>query len=202
MARGLSGFGSWALEHRLNGCGSRVHLLHGMWDLPGSGIHPLPPAVAGGFFTTEPPRKSSKQPLICFLSLSISLHVLKFHINGNTVYTLRLWWGALVFFPVNITTIFPFICAVSVSSYIAEWYSNGTQFYLSKYLLIDILVVSGFVVSGYYKLSCCEYVFVLRKIVCSLGFVPVATKVGSYCWCMFILFYKVDVSFYILISNV
>ena len=115
--------------------------------------------------------------------------------------------GELWFFPVNITTVFPFICVVSVSRsfFILR---NGiplsecSPFYLSIYLVIDILVVSGFVVSGYYKLSCCEYVFVLRKIVCSLGFVPVATKVGSYCWCMFILFYKVDVSFYIVISNV
>ena len=28
-----------------------------MWDLPGSGIEPLSPVLAGGFFTTEPPRK-------------------------------------------------------------------------------------------------------------------------------------------------
>ena len=29
-----------------------------MWDLPGTGIEPLTPALAGGFFTTEPPGKS------------------------------------------------------------------------------------------------------------------------------------------------
>ena len=28
-----------------------------MWDLPRSGIEPLSPVLAGGFFTTEPPRK-------------------------------------------------------------------------------------------------------------------------------------------------
>ena len=28
-----------------------------MWDLPGPGIKPMSPALAGGFFTTEPPRK-------------------------------------------------------------------------------------------------------------------------------------------------
>ena len=28
-----------------------------MWDLPGSGIEPVSPALAGGFFTTEPPGK-------------------------------------------------------------------------------------------------------------------------------------------------
>ena len=26
-----------------------------MWDLPGPGIKPVSPALAGGFFTTEPP---------------------------------------------------------------------------------------------------------------------------------------------------
>ena len=29
-----------------------------MWDLPGPGIEPMSPALAGGFFTTEPPGKS------------------------------------------------------------------------------------------------------------------------------------------------
>ena len=30
-----------------------------MWNLPGPGIEPVSPALAGGFFTTVPPRKSS-----------------------------------------------------------------------------------------------------------------------------------------------
>jgi len=28
-----------------------------MWDLPGPGIKPMSPALAGRFFTTEPPGK-------------------------------------------------------------------------------------------------------------------------------------------------
>ena len=56
-ARGLSSHGSWALKHRLNNCGTRAWLLHGMCDLPGPGIKPASPALAGGFFTTEPPGK-------------------------------------------------------------------------------------------------------------------------------------------------
>ena len=28
-------------------------MLHGTWDLPGSGIQPISPSVAGGCFTTE-----------------------------------------------------------------------------------------------------------------------------------------------------
>ena len=49
---GFSSCSSRALEHRLNSCGSRDLLLRGTWHLPGSGIES--PALAGGFFTTEP----------------------------------------------------------------------------------------------------------------------------------------------------
>ena len=40
---GFRTFGSWALECSLGRC-----------DLPGSGIEPVSPASAGGFFSTEP----------------------------------------------------------------------------------------------------------------------------------------------------
>ena len=49
--------GSRALEHRLSSCGAWAYLLLGIWDLPGSGIECLSPALAGRFFTTEPPGK-------------------------------------------------------------------------------------------------------------------------------------------------
>ena len=55
--RELSSCGSRALEHRLNSYGAWAQLLHGMWDLPGWGIKPTPPALAGRFFTPEPPGK-------------------------------------------------------------------------------------------------------------------------------------------------
>ena len=58
--------GAWALGARasvvvargLSSCGARALLLHGMWDLPGPGIKPVSPALAGGFLTTVPPGKS------------------------------------------------------------------------------------------------------------------------------------------------
>ena len=53
VPRGLSSCGSWALEHRLNSCGTCAQLLHGTWDQPGSGIESVSPVLAGGFFTTE-----------------------------------------------------------------------------------------------------------------------------------------------------
>ena len=34
-----------------------LKLLHGMWDLPGPGLEPVSPALAGGFLTTVPPGK-------------------------------------------------------------------------------------------------------------------------------------------------
>ena len=58
VAHGLSSCGSRALEHRLSSCGARTQLLCGMWDLPGPGLEPVSPALAGGFSTTEPPVKS------------------------------------------------------------------------------------------------------------------------------------------------
>ena len=54
VARALSSCGSRALEHRLSSCGPRAQLLCGMWDLSRSEIEPVSPALAGGFFTTEP----------------------------------------------------------------------------------------------------------------------------------------------------
>ena len=53
-AHGLSGCGSWAPEHRLSSCGTWAQLLCGRWDLPGSGVEPMSPTLAGGFFSTEP----------------------------------------------------------------------------------------------------------------------------------------------------
>ena len=42
---------------RLSSCGSRAHLLHGMWDSPRPGLEPVFPALAGRFSTTAPPGK-------------------------------------------------------------------------------------------------------------------------------------------------
>ena len=58
VAHGLSSCGLWALECRLSSCGAWAYLLRGMWDLPGAGIEPMSPAMAGGFLTTVPPGKS------------------------------------------------------------------------------------------------------------------------------------------------
>ena len=55
---GFSSCGSRALKHSLSSCGTGAQLLHSMWDLPGPGIEPVSPALAGGFLTAAPPGKS------------------------------------------------------------------------------------------------------------------------------------------------
>ena len=42
---------------RLSNCGSRAHLLRGMWDPPRPGLEPVSPALAGRLSTTAPPGK-------------------------------------------------------------------------------------------------------------------------------------------------
>ena len=42
-------------------CGAWAQLLRGMQDLPGLGIEPVSPALAGGFLTTAPPVKPKNQ---------------------------------------------------------------------------------------------------------------------------------------------
>ena len=58
VARGLSSCGLCALERRLSSCDAWAELLHGMWHLPGPGLEPVSPALAGGVLTTAPPGKS------------------------------------------------------------------------------------------------------------------------------------------------
>ena len=63
-----------SLEHRLSSCGTWPLLLCGVWGLPGPGIEPISPALAGQFFfsfhfcrqllSTEPPGKLSAMSII------------------------------------------------------------------------------------------------------------------------------------------
>ena len=45
-----------------------------MWDLPGPGLEPLSPALAGGFLTTAPPGKSLHARFLTPLSLSFFIY--------------------------------------------------------------------------------------------------------------------------------
>ena len=69
IARGLSSCSSRAVDHKLNSCGTRAQLLHGMWDLPGPEIEPMFPELAVGFFISEPPGKPLPIFKNCFIHL-------------------------------------------------------------------------------------------------------------------------------------
>ena len=58
---GVNSCGSRTLEHRLGSCGMLAQLLCSIWDLPGSGIEPVSPALAGRSSDSEPPGKSVLQ---------------------------------------------------------------------------------------------------------------------------------------------
>ena len=55
----LCSCGLRALEMRLSNRGAQALLPCSMGDLPGAGIEPVSPALAGGFLSTTPPEKSS-----------------------------------------------------------------------------------------------------------------------------------------------
>ena len=57
-ARALGMRVSVIVAHRLSSCGAWAQLLRGMWDLPGPGLEPVSPALAGRFLTTVPRGKS------------------------------------------------------------------------------------------------------------------------------------------------
>ena len=67
----VSSFGTWAQQLRLPGfraqyCVAQAELVWGMWNLPGSGIEPVSPALTGGFFAPEP----AAEPLhLCLLAI-------------------------------------------------------------------------------------------------------------------------------------
>ena len=58
LAAQRPGPGPQAPGHRLTSCGAG-NVLQAMWDLPGPGVEPESPELAGGFFT---PETSGKTP--------------------------------------------------------------------------------------------------------------------------------------------
>ena len=65
---------SLVVEHRLqtcrlNSCGSRTQLPHGMCNLPRPGLKPMPPALAGRLSTIAPPGKPQFHSFECIYSV-------------------------------------------------------------------------------------------------------------------------------------
>ena len=63
VARGLQSTVSVVAVYGLSSFGARAQLLRSMWDLPGPGLEPMSPVLAGGFLTTVPRGKPSVSPL-------------------------------------------------------------------------------------------------------------------------------------------
>ena len=79
-----------------SGHGARACLLCGMWDLPGPGIEPVSPALAGRFLTTGPPGSPhllSFRNHICMMTLPT---VIESHATGSL---------SILFHPVPTTTL-------------------------------------------------------------------------------------------------
>ena len=79
-ARTLGARASVVVACGLSSCGARAQMLCSVWDLPGPGLEPVSPALAGGFLTTEPPGKTPGQ--IFYISVSIA-NFLKFEYSFN-----------------------------------------------------------------------------------------------------------------------
>ena len=86
-ARELSSCGSWTLELRLISCGAWAQLLCVMGALPGPGLEPMSPALAGRFLTTAPPGKSPHKFLyVMLLYLFTSNYFLIYHMISPLTY--------------------------------------------------------------------------------------------------------------------
>ena len=70
---GFSTWNTWALDRgSFNSYGPWASLLQSMWDLPGPGIKPVSPTLAGGFLTTGPPGKSKTSFFFFFLYSTVN----------------------------------------------------------------------------------------------------------------------------------
>ena len=63
-------------------CITRGLLLRGMWNLHRSGMEPVSPSLAGGFFTTEPPGK----PWDLYFYGEYLKHICNNHTHYHVVY--------------------------------------------------------------------------------------------------------------------
>ena len=92
VAQGLSSCSPQALE--------QANLLHSMWDLPGPGVEPVSPALAGRFFTTELPGKPpfSKTEAVNLGEVKFITSFLVRIVSKNSLSNPRSWTFSPIFF--------------------------------------------------------------------------------------------------------
>ena len=66
-----SALGLASSRARASSCGAWAEFLCGLWDLPGPGVEPVSPALAGGFLSSAPPGKSDSLMFIPFSGASM-----------------------------------------------------------------------------------------------------------------------------------
>ena len=94
----LSCCSSRVLDHWLSNCGSWVYLSNGMQDLSGPRVKPVSFALAGRFFTTEPPGRPSPQSSFIHNCQNIEITKLSFNrwmIKWTVVYQITEHYPAL-----------------------------------------------------------------------------------------------------------
>ena len=87
VACSLSSRGLQPLKHRFSSCGAQALLLRGMWDLPGPGLEPMSPALAGGFLTTAPPGKPRKLKIEGTFSCAFSVETSQYDTRQHSLST-------------------------------------------------------------------------------------------------------------------
>ena len=134
-----------AAEHRLSGvqalvavapglcsCGAQAQLVHGMWDLLRPRIEPTSPALAGVFFTAEPPGKPSCRVFsfspLCSSACSFSTQLP---------------------FPSSASSSILFYFQVQLICFLGEAFPNSTANlrYLSSVVLLPLYVASYFLLT-------------------------------------------------------
>ena len=132
--------------HWLSSCGTRALLLHSMWDLPGSGIEPTSPALAGGFFTTEPPGEPrsivSSSSCVCSVTqlCLILCHPVDCSLPGSSVHGISQAKNTGVGCHFLLQGIFPTQGIKSTSSALASRFCNTEP--LRKPIFFIVLVLS------------------------------------------------------------
>ena len=63
-----------------------------MWDLPGPGLEPVPPALAGGFLTTVPPGQPCNTILLTIVTIN--------YIHYTVLLTIVMYSNAIHYIPI------------------------------------------------------------------------------------------------------
>ena len=92
--------------------------------LPDPGIEPTSPALAGGFFATEPPRKPHMPPRM--VQIKTTDRSKCWHEQGTTETIIHNWWECKILYPLWKTV------SCKVKYILATWPNNSNPRFLPK----------------------------------------------------------------------